>query len=97
MLNLNLHPAYHHPARIRNVDNDFAKELDFKDIKFPVKTRDIDKVEKNNSIAISPLPLGYENKKYPICLSKKCLDSDISRVFLGAERKNCQNLCLQML
>ena len=25
-----LHPAYHHPARIRQVDKDFARELDFK-------------------------------------------------------------------
>ena len=36
-----LHPADHNPRRITKADKDFAKRLDFKDIKFPVKTRDI--------------------------------------------------------
>ena len=38
-------PANHHPERIRKADKDFAKRLDFKNIKFPVKTRDIHKIE----------------------------------------------------
>ena len=41
-----LNPADHHPARITKADKDFAKTLDFKDIKFPVKIRDIHKIEK---------------------------------------------------
>ena len=41
-----LNPADHHPARITKADKDFAKRLDFKDIKFPVKIRDIRKIEK---------------------------------------------------
>ena len=41
-----LNPADHHPARITKADKDFAKRLDFKDIKFPVKIRDIHKIEK---------------------------------------------------
>ena len=49
------------------------KRFDFKNIKFPVKTRDIHKIEKKNSIGISAL--GYENKvRYPICVSKKCCE-----------------------
>ena len=43
-----LHPADQNPARITKADKDFAKRLDFKDIKFPVKPRDIHKIEKNN-------------------------------------------------
>ena len=43
------------------VDKDFARELDFKDIKFPVKIRDIHKIEKKNSITISSF--GYEKKE----------------------------------
>ena len=51
-------------------DKDFAKRLDFKDIQFLVKIRDIHKIEKNNSIGISAF--GYENKeKHPIYVSKK--------------------------
>ena len=41
-----LHPVDHHLARIRKVDKNFAEELDFKDIKYPAKIKDIDKIEK---------------------------------------------------
>ena len=48
------------PTRITKTDKDFAKKLDFKDINFPVKIRDLHKIEKMNSIGISVF--GYENK-----------------------------------
>ena len=41
-----LNPADHNPARITKADKDFAKKLDFKDIKFPVKIGNIHKIEK---------------------------------------------------
>ena len=41
-----LNPADHNPRRITKANKDFAKRLDFKDIKFPIKSRDIHKVEK---------------------------------------------------
>ena len=41
-----LNPADRNPAKITKADKDFAKRLDFKDIKFPVKIRDIHKIEK---------------------------------------------------
>ena len=41
-----LNPADHHPVRITKVDKDFPKILGFKNIKFPVKTGDILKIEK---------------------------------------------------
>ena len=47
----------------------FLQKLDFKDIKFPVKIRDIHEIEKNNSTGISVF--GYENKeKHSIYVSK---------------------------
>ena len=65
-----VHPADHDPRRITKADKDFAKKLDFKDIKFPVKIRDIHKIEEKYSIGISVF--GYENKeKFPIYVSKK--------------------------
>ena len=39
-----LNPAYHHPARITKAEKDLAKNLDFNDIKFPVKIKDIHKI-----------------------------------------------------
>ena len=47
-----LNLADHHPARITKADKDFAKTLDFKDINFPVRIRDIRKIKKKNSIGI---------------------------------------------
>ena len=49
-----LNPADHHPARITKADKDIAKKLDFKDIKFPVKVKDIHKIEETN-----PSPLVF--------------------------------------
>ena len=45
-----LNPANHQPARIIKTDKDFAKKFDSKDLNFPVKIRDIHKIEetKNN-------------------------------------------------
>ena len=67
-----LNPADHHPARILKADKNFAKKLDFKDIKLLVKIRDIHKIEKMNSIDISVF--SCENKKkFPTDVSKKML------------------------
>ena len=51
----------HNPRRIIKTGKDFAKKLDCKNIKFPVKIRAIHKIEKKNYITISVF--GYENKK----------------------------------
>ena len=64
-----LHSAGHNLKRITKSDNDFTKNLDFNDIKFPVKVRDILTMKKKNSIWISAF--GYENKeKHPKYVSK---------------------------
>ena len=81
-------PADHNPRRITKADKDFAKRLDFKDIKFPVKIRDIHKIEKKkNSIGINVL--GYENKeKYPIYESKQCCEEKHDLLLIGEGQKN---------
>ena len=48
-----LNSADHNPRRITKHDKEFAKRLDFKDIKLPVKIRDIPKPKKKKSISIS--------------------------------------------
>ena len=48
---------------MKKADKEFAKKLDFRHIKFPVKIRD--KIEKKNYVGISAF--GYESKvKYPM-------------------------------
>ena len=64
-----LHPTDHNPRRITKVDKIYGDKLDFKDIEFPVKVRDIHKIERKNSIP--SIVLGYEDKKkYPIYVPK---------------------------
>ena len=40
------HADDHHPARIRNVDKDYARELGFQNIKLLVKIKNIRKIKK---------------------------------------------------
>ena len=64
-------PANQYQGRIAKAYKDLAEKLDFKDIKFLVKIRDIHKIEKKNSIDSSVF--GYENKeKHAVYVSKKC-------------------------
>ena len=59
-----LNPADHKPRRTTKTDKRFAKILDFKDIKFSVKVRDMHKIEKKDSIDI--IAFAYEIKeKHP--------------------------------
>ena len=67
------HADDHHPARIRNVDKDYARELGFKNIKLLVKIKDIRKIQKKNWPSINAF--GYENwGKYPVYISKKLIN-----------------------
>ena len=65
-----LHSEDRHPARIRKVYKDFAKKLDFKNVKFPVKIRDIHKIDKK-SILSSLVFLAMKIKKNLIYVSQK--------------------------
>ena len=81
-----LNPTDHNLKEITKADKDFAKKLDFKDIKFPVKIRDIHKIGKRNSIGISVF--GYKNKeKHPIYISKKCEEEHVDLLLIGKEAK----------
>ena len=78
-----LNPAYYYQVRITKADKDFAKTFDFKDIKFPVKIRDILKIEKKNSVSISVF--GYE-KKWKIsnlCIQKCCKEKHVTLFLIG--------------
>ena len=51
MVFAHIYPANYNPVRIKKVEKMFESELDFKDIKFPVKIRDIYKIEKNGVVS----------------------------------------------
>ena len=48
-----LNPTNYNPRRITKADKDFAKRLDFKDTKLPVKIRDIHNIEKRSQSALA--------------------------------------------
>ena len=63
--------ADHNPRKFTKVDKDFTKKHDFNDIKFPVKIRDIHKMEKRNSNGISPFAHGNKKTKTSnLCFKK---------------------------
>ena len=71
-----LNPTDHNPRRITKVDKLFGDELDFEDTNFPVKIKDIHKIDKKNSIGVSVF--GYENKvKHSVYVSKNALKENI--------------------
>ena len=41
-----LNSTYHNPARIRKIDRFCVWKFDFRDIKFPVKIKDVHKIER---------------------------------------------------
>ena len=78
-----LYPPDRNPERIIKADKDFAKKLDFKNRKFPVKTRNIHKIEKRTLLALGFLVM---NKvKYPIYVSKKCCEDKHVDLLLTGE------------
>ena len=71
-----LNPTDHNPRWITKTDKEFSKKLDSKDIKFPVKLRDISQIEKSNSISIRVFD--YENKeKHSIYVSKNVVKKNM--------------------
>ena len=75
------------PAKITKSDKDFAKGLDFKEIKFPVRIHKIKKKRKKNSISSSVFV--YKNKKKrPTYVSKKsCEEKHVNLSLIGDEGK----------
>ena len=48
-----LHSSDHNPARIRKIDKLFGDELQFENIRFPVKIKNIHKIEKKKRILLA--------------------------------------------
>ena len=81
-----LYPADHHQARITKANKDFEKEPDFKVITFPVKIRDIHRIEKKNSFAISVF--GYESKlKIQSIYQKNAVKKNVDLWLIGEKGK----------
>ena len=83
-----LNTANHNTGRNAKADKYFAKRLDFKDIKFLVKIRNIHKIEKKKKNFIDVSVFGCKNKeKYPIYVSKKFEEKDVDLLLIAEEKK----------
>ena len=81
-----LNPQNKDPQRIKKSDKAFIQNLDYQGIEFPVTIKQINKIEKQNSIKIKIF--GYEEKqKYPIYVSKEKYE-DCMNLLLITENEN---------
>ena len=69
-----INPVKDHPGRITRVDKDFANNLNYDGIEFPVQEKDFSKIEVQNNICINVF--GYKNKLvFPIHISDQTFKS----------------------
>ena len=72
-----LNPENHHPARITKDDKDFPKKRDFKDIKFPLKIKDMHKIGKKNRSALVFLAMKRKKNIQSIYQTKCCEEKHV--------------------
>ena len=76
-----INPVNEQPGRIKKIDRDFANNLKYDGIKFPVQEKDFKKVELQNNICINVF--GYENKLvFPVYISDQTFKSSIDFLLL---------------
>ena len=81
-----LNPQAKDPQRIKKSDKQYAINLNYNGIEFPVSTKHYNKIEKQNEININVF--GYEDKKpYPIYISKEKYDKEMN-LLLITENEN---------
>ena len=62
-------PTISHPERINKQDKNIAANLNYSGIVFPLDTNDYEKIEDRFQTQVNVF--GYENKVYPLYISKK--------------------------
>ena len=80
-----LNPQAKDPQRIKKVDREYIKNLNYSGIEFPVTIKQYNKIEKQNNININVF--GYEEEQqYPIYISKE-KNEDVLNLLLLTEEK----------
>ena len=82
-----INPVKDHPGRITRIDRDFANNLNYDGIEFPVQEKDFSKIEVQNNICINVF--GYENELvYPIFISKQKFEDSMDLLLLYEDDKS---------
>ena len=80
-----INPQDKYPERVKKVDREMVKKLDYSDISFPVSQKDYNKVERKNGIRVNIF--GYENKQpYPIYVSKERFKEELNLLLIEEDR-----------
>ena len=82
-----INPVNEHPGRIKKTDREFANNLNYDGIEFPVQEKDFSKIEVQNNICVNVF--GYENKLvFPVYISDKKFEKYIDLLLLIDENKS---------
>ena len=82
-----INPVKDHPGRITRIDKEFANNLNYDGIKFPVQEKDLKKVEVQNNICVNVFC--YENKLvFPVYISDQTFKSSIDLLLLIDDDKS---------
>ena len=85
-----LNPLKKDPQRITKADRESVKQLDYTGVTFPVTIKDIDKIEKQNSINVNVF--GYDRGAYPIRISKAKFRDHLELLWIAqVEEKEKEN------
>ena len=82
-----INPVNEHPGRIKKTDREFANNLNYDGIEFPVQEKDFSHIEVQNNICVNVF--GYENKLvFPVYISDKKFEKYIDLLLLIDENKS---------
>ena len=71
--------------RINKEDKKNAVNLNYSDIAFPLDIKDYEKIEVRFQMQVNVF--GYENKVYPLCISKKSYDQTLNLLLITEKDK----------
>ena len=87
-----INPTNSHPERINKQDKKIASTLDYRGINFPMKARDYEIIEERFNINVNVF--GYENKFFPLYVSKK-LNEQVLNVLLISNEENSRYVLIK--
>ena len=79
-------PQTKNPERIKKQDKKVAETIDYRGINFPMKARDYELVEERFNINVNVF--GYENRVFPLYVSKKSNEQVLNVLLISNEEKS---------
>ena len=81
-----INPTNSHPERINKQDKKIAANLNYSDIVFPLDINDYEKIEDRFQMQVNVF--GYENKVYPLYISKKSYNQTLNLLLITEKDKS---------